>query len=97
MVHLFLPRKVPQRGKLVFFSRRVHTVIDSDVARIILRENDFDNFPGFQVVPAQAGRVLGNNRRHISGFHLTQQSLKPLTLKDDFRNTVIDEKASVKK
>ena len=50
-----LIKPVSQRGKFVIFPRCVHAVVDGNIPHIVLRENDFDEFPGFQIVPAQAG------------------------------------------
>jgi hypothetical protein len=35
-------KPIPQGGKLVIFPRRVHAVVDGDIAHFIFRENDFD-------------------------------------------------------
>ena len=45
-------KPIPQRSKLVIFLRCVHAVVDGDIPHLIFRENDFDQFSGFQIVTA---------------------------------------------
>ena len=88
---------IPQRSKFVVLSRCIYAVIDGDIANIVLRENDFDKFPGFQIIPAQAGKVFCYDCCHISGLHLTEHGLKSLTLEADPGKSIIHEKAGVQK
>ncbi len=92
-----LIKPIPQGGKLVIFPCCVHTVVNGDIAHLIFRENDFDKLPGFQVVPAQAGKVFRYDRRHVPGLNLAQHGLQPLALKTHPGKAIINEKAGIQK
>ena len=48
--------------------RRVHVVVDCDEPHIVLHEHDVRIHPHLQIVPAQPGHILDNDRPHLAGF-----------------------------
>ena len=61
--------KIADRGhvKLRLY-RRVHVIVDSDEAHIVLNKHDVRIHPHLQIVPAQPGHILDNDRPHLAGF-----------------------------
>ena len=54
-------------------------------------------FPGFQIITSQTGKVFCYDGRHVPGFNFMQHGLKPLALKAYAGKSVVYEKARVEK
>ena len=62
--------EIADRGHVKFrLYRRVHVVVDGDEPHIVLHKYDVRIHPHLQIVPAQPGHILDNDRPHLAGFN----------------------------
>ena len=83
-------KQVSERGKIIVAFCTVYTVIDCDIANISFNEKDFCIVTDFQIVTPQAGHILDNDCRHISGFNLCNHAVKIRAVKSHTGNAVIN-------
>ena len=57
---MHLIQNVQKRGQLTFAIQSIHIVVDGDIADTLAGEIDFRILPGKDVVPTQAGQILGD-------------------------------------
>ena len=85
-------KQISERSKIIIALCTVHAVIDCDIAYISFNEKDFCIIADFQIITPQAGHILDNDCRHISGFNLCNHAVKIRSVKSYTRNAVINEK-----
>ena len=64
-----------KRGYIVL-NIAVNSVIERNIAHLVLGEKFFDKLSGLQVVPSQAGKVFGQDHIEHPALHRTQHPLK---------------------
>lgn len=86
-----LVHNVTERGKIVLALVAVHAVIHGDEAYTVHRENRLRKLSHFQVVPAQPGHILYNDRGDLVGFDKGHHLLKTVPLHRHAGNAVVYE------
>ena len=85
-------KQISERSKIIVALCAVHAVIDCDIAYISFNEKDFRIIADFQIITPQAGHILDNDCRHVSGFNLCNHTVKIRSVKSYTGNAVINEK-----
>ena len=92
-VHLV--HHVPKRGKLVFPVRAVHTVVDGDKTNAHVGEIGVGVIADRQIIPAEAGHILHDDRADIAQLDVFHHLLKARTVEVRAGVAVVDIEAGV--
>lgn len=72
---------VAERGEVVVLPLAVHAVVDRDKPHIVLREADLCVHPYLQVVAAETGHILDDDRADEAAFNIGQHLLEARPVK----------------
>lgn len=86
---------VAEGGEIVLPPVAVHPIIDGNEMDVVHGENGLCELAYFQVIPAQAGHILDDDRGDFPCLHQGHHLLEPIPVHGDAGNAVIHKNADI--